>query len=700
VNLTNNEMELYVACFCCGVGGQDLGLEQSRHEYKGITGRFKTVVGIDVDPVACKNFERITGNKAICLDLFTRRQYIMFYGHEPGPEWEELTPKKLRELINKRPDVVVMSPPCKGNSRLLPKKTAELPKYQALNELPLRIYELVLEAWFDDLPPILLMENVPGIRDKGRGDKTLKGIRTMLSPRGYVFHEALYDCGKWGGLGQHRVRYLHISRFVEKVPDFVFEPPELPLKSIGDILGPLPMPGDTARGGKMHRIPNLAWRTWERLALIPAGKDWRALENFGREQWKGAWRIVPWDEPSNAVTSSTKGVGQSTGVSAVADPRIEFVQGYGNKYRVVSADEPSPTVTGSRLGSGAPIYADPDIQRFAESFGTDLLGEIEDDDYLEPESVDTKIPKYANLCKVADWNEPGPTITGGNGPTNGAVSVADPRIDKSPHFNHCFRVTDWDNPAGTITSGTGPTNGGTVVADPRLNKRDGRYPGTYRVIPWEEPSSTVIGQTDVQSGALCVADKRIHCESRPGLYGIADWNKPINTITGNMSVSSSNSVAAVADPRKWSGAGNYGVMDWDEPAKTVTASGDIHAGAAAVADPRIPGPDDRGIYIIIAVDGTWHRPITTYEMAMLQGFPRTMKDGTPFELIDCSDGKAREYIGNAVPVQTATAIGNALLETLMPNLLGDVHWGFSNLKIWVSGKIDEVRRYFGDEDRN
>ncbi|WP_054749972.1 DNA cytosine methyltransferase [Ruminiclostridium josui] len=468
MNLTNNQMELYAVAFCCGVGGQTLGLQQSENEYKGIKGNFKMLAGYDNDAVACKNYERVTGSKAVCEDLFTREQFILFHGKEPPPGWEELKASKVREQCGKTPDVVVMSPPCKGFSRLLPKKTAQLPKYQALNQLPERVFDLVLEAWFDDLPAILLMENVPGIRDKDRGRDVLKKIKTKLALRGYVFHEDLYDCGEWVA-GQHRVRYLLIARLPSKVPDFVFQPPKLLMKSIGDILGPLPMPGDIEKGGKMHRIPNLAWRTWERLSLIPAGKDWRALENFGREQWKGAWRIVPWDEAANAVTSSTKGVGQSTGVSAVADPR------------------------------------------------------------------------------------------------------------------------------------------------------------------------------------------------------------------------------------KWSGAGNYGVMDWNEPAKTITASGDIHAGAAAVADPRIPGPDDRGIYIIIAADGTWHRPITTYEMAMLQGAPRTMRDGTPFELIDCSDGKAREYIGNMVPVQTATAIGNVLLETLMPNLIGDVHYGFSNFKIWVKGKFDEVRRYLNED---
>lgn len=629
--LTDKEMKLHTVNFCCGIGGQDLGFEESKHEYKGVVGKFETLVGIDNDPVACKNFERITGNKAVCADLFTREQYIMFHGHEPEPDWHELTPDDLRSMCNGvHPDMIMLSPPCKSFSRLLPGKTSALPKYRALSMLPERIFDLSLEAWFDDLPAIILMENVPGIRDKGRGLDTLKRIKSKLSQRGYAFHEALYDCGEWGGLGQHRVRYLLIARLKNKIQSFVFEPPKLPLKTIGDILGPLPMPGDTEKCGRLHRIPNLAWRTWERLALIPAGKDWRALKNFDRKQWGGAWKIIPWSEPANAVTAATVGVGKSTGVSAVANPRLEFVQGYGNKYKVTAADEPCPTVTGSRLGSGAPIYADP------------------------------RVPKFASQqTKVQDWHEPSKTVIGGAGVYQGGLNVADPRIkhDSRPNL---FGVNEWDKPSKAITAkmSVSSSNAAAAVADPRLSERKGRYAGTYRVILWNDVSPTITGQADVQNTALSVADPRIS--------------------------------------PKWSGAGNYGVMDWNEPAKTVTASGDIHAGATAVADPRIPDPDERGIFIIIAADGTWHRPITTFEGAMLQGFPRMLRDGTPFDLVDCSDGKAREYIGNAVPVQTATAIGNALLQTLMPNLLGDYFWGFDNLKIWVNGKINEIRGYFNE----
>lgn len=91
-------------------------------------------------------------------------------------------------------------------------------------------------------------------------------------------------------------------------------------------------------------------------------------------------------------------------------------------------------------------------------------------------------------------------------------------------------------------------------------------------------------------------------------------------------------------------------------------SADVHAGASAIADPRlIPADNDRGIWMIIAQDGTWHRPLTTYELAMLQSFPTHLPDGRPFQLEGCSDAKAREYIGNAVPREAAEEMGNVIL---------------------------------------
>ncbi len=657
INREKNEMVYQMLHLECGIGGCTFGMEQSEQEYKGIKGRFETICGIDVDPICCQNYEKITGARAVCMDLFSREQYIDFHGCEPPADWHEVLPEDLRKACQgKVPDGVFMSPPCKGFSGLLPESVSKTPKYQALNKLVIRSMFLVVEAFRDDLPAFILLENVPRITS--RGAELLRQVKSLLKQYGYLFHEGTHDCGELGGLGQTRKRFLLIARNPKKIPSFIYQPPKLNLKSIGNILGPLPMPGDIEKAGKMHRIPNLHFKTWERLALIPAGQDWRALNDLNYSPRSGAFRIVPWEETSPTVTAATRGPGSSNGVSAVADPRMQKVKGYGNNFRVVRNDETCPTVIGKRVGSGGAIYADPKIPSFA-----------------------------ANANKVIKWDEPSGTITGGAGVSNGGGIVQDPRVDNEC-FNNSYKVMEWDKPAGAVTSGASPSSGAKTVADPRLPERDKRYPGLYKVVAWDKASPTVIGQTDIQAGALNVSDPRIQDNPkwrRTSVSKVMDWNKPSGVVMGSANYHGAGS-DVVADPRINCSPrnGTYGVQAWDKPSKTVTASGDIHAGSAAVADPRIPEPNEKGIFIIISEDGTWHRPITTFEMAMLQGLPPTFADGSPLELAGNSDAVWREQIGNMVPPPSATAMGNAILKTIMPNFMGEWYWGCSNDEIWVS----------------
>lgn len=536
-NTINGEVrEFKTVHFCGGIGGCSLGMQQSLSEYRGVKGKFRTLFSVDVDKGACEAYEEITGSKAVCADIFNREQYRLFHSAEPPEDWREINAFDLKAWANNEyPDVIFISAPCKGFSRLLPNDAAQKPKYQALNKLAIRALALAMEAWGDDPPAVILFENVPGIET--RGAHVLAEIRALLGSYGYIFHEGHHDCGEIGHLGQRRIRYLMIARNLKKLPSFIYQPPKHKHRSIGDVLGPLPMPGDTERGGPMHRLPNLAWRTWERLALIPAGKDWRALKDLNHTPQNGTFRIVPWYGVSPTVTTETQKPGNASFVG-VADPR--------------------------------PL----------------------------------KVGQFTNVCKV----------------------------------------TPWDNPSATITGAAGAMQGGLNVADPRISKGDGRFHNAYQVQSWDKPSPTIIGQTDIQTGALSVGDPRIS--------------------------------------NKWSGAGNYKVMLWDEPSNAITANGDIHAGASAVADPRIPKAEERGIWIIVAMDGTWHRPITTFEMAMLQGLPRFI-DGKPLKLPGSSDAKWREWIGNMVPVQAGTAMGNALLATMLPNSFGEWHWDVDGNELWV-----------------
>jgi hypothetical protein len=84
--------------------------------------------------------------------------------------------------------------------------------------------------------------------------------------------------------------------------------------------------------------------------------------------------------------------------------------------------------------------------------------------------------------------------------------------------------------------------------------------------------------------------------------------------------------------------------------------------------------------VIIAKDGTWHRPLTTLELAALQGLP-TVLEGKPLALAGKSVSRWRERIGNAVPVQAATAIADTLLTALLAAALGT--WTLGGTGIWV-----------------
>lgn len=81
----------------------------------------------------------------------------------------------------------------------------------------------------------------------------------------------------------------------------------------------------------------------------------------------------------------------------------------------------------------------------------------------------------------------------------------------------------------------------------------------------------------------------------------------------------------------------------------------VHAGTAAVVDPRIPEDTQSGIWI---EDGTWHRPLATYELAMLQGFPEKMSDGPLFQLEETSEARWRE--GSETPFHPKQPIGGCL----------------------------------------
>lgn len=340
----------------CGLGGGARGFNKATARVGSVKARFRCIGGIDNDVGAIKDFESLAGVPGTVMDLFSRDQYIRYHGEDPPSDWREATTNDIhRAAGGERPHIVFLSAPCQGFSGLLSKAKSKTEKYRALNELTLRGIWLMLEAFKDDPVEMVLFENVPRIVNRGR--YLLDQISELLHSYGYAVAETTHDCGELGGLAQSRKRFLLVARHEVKVPPFLYEPVKKSLRSVGDILERMPLPGDEA-GGPMHRVPNLQWKTWVRLAFVEAGGDWRSLKRLAVENGQlRDYLIVPHDVHEGSFTAANEAF-------SVADPRFNPSATWvdGQAYGVRRWNDTAGTVTGQRSpGQGNFSVADPRI---------------------------------------------------------------------------------------------------------------------------------------------------------------------------------------------------------------------------------------------------------------------------------------------------------------------------------------------------
>lgn len=700
--------EFRAAFFFCGLGAGALGFIRSLAKLGSDEARFVSVGAFDNDPLACQDFEYLTGAKATVADMST------------------ITPAEIRAVIGETaPDCIFMSSPCKGLSSLLSAKQANSEKYQAMNRLVLTGIFLACETWKKP-PGLLVLENVPRIRTRGK--HLLIQAKALLSQYGYVFHEQTHELGEVGGLGQIRRRYLLVARQPEVVPAYVYRPPRQRVKACGEVLAELPIPGDPAAGA-MHELPRISWLNWLRLALIPAGGDWRDLPGPAAAapgRFSGALGVMPFDEPSRTVAGESY---PSNGSASVADPRVP-TNSFGNVDRVTPWEDPVGTITASPApSSGGAAVADPRVPLASGPGAHTNIMSV--NAYDEPTRTVTGATRPgAGALSVADprlpvvavvpydqgrpgafgvnaWDAPAPSVTGSMRPSgsNTPAAVADPRVAElanavamktgkgwSEDKPGLMGVNDWEKPTRAVVgrASISGSNGVAAVADPRavaLSDSPSRHRNKYHVDGWDDPAQTVTGATRPGSGAGATADPRRPWSGGGASMGVIDWRKPAPTVRGAERVSQGQ--VAIADPRLTCEprAGTYGVLDWRQAAHAITGNARIDNGSFAIADPRFPVITDPKkekpdfVPVIIAEDGTWHRPLTTLELAVLQALP-PMVNGKPLQLAGRAVGKWRERIGNAVPVHAATAIAETLLKALLAAALGT--WTLGSTGIWVS----------------
>lgn len=264
------------------------------------------------------------------------------------------------------------------------------------------------------------------------------------------------------------------------------------------------------------------------------------------------------------------------------------------------------------------------------------------------------VPEYHHgYLGVRRWDETSGTVTGRSSPSNGTFSVADPRLITSAEYGQ-YGILPWDSHMGVVSGQSAPGGGRYSVADPR---RAGPCFGKYAVTPWDSSTGTVISGSTTGQGAFAVADPRTSLNRQRG----------DNYLT----------------------AGHYGVVGWDQTSGAVSAAASHDNGHWSVADKRVPDlalsadsmpkPTDKLQCVIRAIDGTWHRPFTTLELAALQSL---IEPEEYLELDGLSDQAWRERIGNAVPPAAAKAIAEVMGTTLLLSWTGET-FVLSSTPVWV-----------------
>lgn len=286
--------------------------------------------------------------------------------------------------------------------------------------------------------------------------------------------------------------------------------------------------------------------------------------------------------------------------------------------------------------------------------------------------------------------------------------TADPRPSWSPEAHKgrpdSFGVGGWAAPSLTVRGRQDVQSSRASIADPRLAERAGRQNGGFGVEDFDAPAHVVLGEGTVRNTRASVADPRLGCEPRNGHYGVIDSAEPSPTIIGHHQ--HDRAPASVTDPRLHHAPrrGTFGVLDPAVPAPTIRARHDARQAPAAVVDERgWPVPthelvregDELVLYgppidleskrpcllVIRAPDGTWHRPLTDRELAVLQGFPVDAYFEGPSASSRKGGAGRREHIGNAIPPPTAEAIAREVAAAILASRAGGFRLASGD--IWV-----------------
>lgn len=412
----------------------------------------------------------------------------------------------------------------------------------------------------------------------------------------------------------------------------------------------------------------------------------------------GARGVQDWDRPAHTVIggqNTERNYGNVEDDRLIIAPRLpDNEDRHTGGYGVASEDAPSPTITAGRLNAHPVSVADGRVT--AENFAPQLpyraarqFSQYGVNDFDSPSRcvvarADAKLswasgadPRLgceprAGVYGVATMEDTATTVTAAAGHDNGAFTLADPRIHEGPStFRGNHGVEDPDGPAHTVKAALDTRNGRGSVADVRMG-HDPRA-GTLGVSPWDGVSPTIIGQARAEKGNI-TADPRVTCDVREGALGVGSWDERFRTAVIAKGIPQ-NGPWQVADPR----GGSVRVDGY-----VVGASVWLRPGLVLDLGSKAPVQMVLLTWNAKKARWAWHRPLTTLELAALQGLT-TNADGSPLTLAGKSHTTYRQHIGNMVPPPAARAIAKAAMRCLTSG--GWLMMGPGE-EVWVDGDED------------
>jgi site-specific DNA-cytosine methylase len=469
---------------------------------------------------------------------------------------------------------------------------------------------------------------------------------------------------------------------------------------------------------------------------------------LGGDTHKGTFGVEDDQAAAHAVIGEKRG---TRNWGAATDPRITNHPRSGT-MQVNPSEEPSTTIIGHARAEKGNTAADPRLKlgRHAHNgpLGVEhpaqpahaIIGEGRSGNtwasLADPRTADPRLPQRAGRQNgqlgVEDSDHESHAVIARNAPSVYWSATNDARLGPAAAVelppvtdrqNGALGVLAPDQPSRTIRARVQGANQAAHAADPRTqavphttdprtqavpHTADIRLPraqprsGGYGVQDMAQASGAVIASADVTAGAFATQDQRVHrertTEADPnGVQGFLRFPDDSAQTAPKSRKGKSRKQTTPPPPssKGWRMDGalfapTHRITATDEGLCVVTLPGGRELDLARTQTPRRTEQH----VVIVALDGTYHRPLTTLELAALQSFPVLHKGA--WLCFPGTQAQQRKLIGNAIPPAAAYAVATEVAAALRaPGLAGvlvgaDRHIWTTPHQIW-----DHPHRLFG-----